>query len=182
MINVRDLSNIYVVVVTCVVLRRFPDGFLRTLILKREDSEEEGPGLWTVPGGKVDRKDWGRPKITRSHKNWKGVIVRAIKREVREETGLILSRVFMLESRDTVFIRKSGVPTLVLTFFALVDSDDRIGLGGDFKDSRWVERRELARFAFIGDVGADIKKAMDHFELMLSSTSSQSAKKSVLSI
>lgn len=182
MINARDLSNIYVVVVTCVVLRRFPDGSLRTLIFKREDSEDEGPGLWTIPGGKVDRKDWGRPIITRSYKNWKGVIARAIKREVREETGLILSRVFMLESRDTVFIRKSGVPTLVLTFFALVDSGGRIGLGGNFKDSRWVERRELARFAFIGDVRTDIKKAMYRFELLLSLASSQLAKKSVLSI
>ena len=115
----------YLLVVTCVVFRYHPRHGLQALLLKRSLCEKEGPGLWTVPGGKVDKKDHGVPLPGLSHTLFLGSLERAMAREILEETGIVLSEEEFtpLKNRNTVFIRQDGTPTMVLTYVAFCRSD-----------------------------------------------------------
>ena len=79
----------YILVATCVILYKNKDNKIETLIVKRGNAETEGPGLWAVPGGKIDRSDWGCSRITPEGATfWQDVFERGIKREVFEEIGV----------------------------------------------------------------------------------------------
>jgi len=67
----------------------------KVLLLQRTDSRTHGPGLWEVPGGMIQS---GEP------------IVVALKREIKEETGLII-------------YPRSAEP---LTFVSPASSEDRL--------------------------------------------------------
>lgn len=57
------------------------------LILKRSPDKKRFPGLWTIPGGKLETTDFtSRPKDTTDY--WYNVAEEALRREIHEETGL----------------------------------------------------------------------------------------------
>lgn len=148
----------YTVVVTCVLVKKSNDGQERALIMKRSPKEREGPGLWTIPGGRLRRRDWGRrvrvPDI--SHRVWVGVLTRAIKREIKEEAGIKVKRVQLVQGREQVFLRKDRTPTVVLVFRACVGPKTRVRIGKESTGLCWVTRQELSRYEFIGNVRSDI--------------------------
>ena len=155
----------YVVVVTCVVLCRNIDGQLQTLILKRSDEEAEGPGLWTIPGGKIKRSDWGEEIPTATPPVFECGLDRATIREVRGETGVEISanKIITMQNKALAFIRKDGKTlTLVHRFWALCEQAPQIVLGckDEVNDHKWVTQGELPQFEFIGNVGEDIVVAM----------------------
>jgi 8-oxo-dGTP diphosphatase len=62
----------------------------RFLILKRSPNKKRFPGLWTIPGGKLETTDFAsRPKDTSDY--WYNVAEEALRREIKEETGLDVS-------------------------------------------------------------------------------------------
>ena len=77
----------YVEVVTCAVFSKSADGRLQALILKRSNKEKEGPGLWTIPGGKIERKDWGKEIQTGNTPVFEGVLDRATTRDAYHGTS-----------------------------------------------------------------------------------------------
>ncbi|MDO8561057.1 MAG: NUDIX domain-containing protein [bacterium] len=153
------------IVVTCAVFRRTHSG-LETLILKRSETEGEGPGLWTVPGGKLQLCDLGE-KVSgaSSHNVWMDVLNRAILREIREETGILEREIhpILLPSREKIFIRKDGTPTLVFVFWTLSYYGTEVRLGEGATEHRWVREGELDGYTFIGNVKDDIRAAFQAF-------------------
>ena len=131
-------------VVTCVVIKKDPNtGADTALILKRSEKEKEGPGLWTIPGGRVRLSDLGEPlKINGlSHNIWLGAkaLERAILREIKEEAGIKLEFAFPFESRTKIFTRKDGTPTLVLVYWTACVPSTTVSLGGESTAYRWVK-------------------------------------------
>jgi len=123
-----DTKSHYVVA-TCIVKK---DG--KYLIAKRSDKEKVFPGLWTVPGGRIETTDYTHlPKTTSQH--WYDVIHHSLRREVKEETGLEIDNVEFV--CDLFFIRPDGIPTAVLSYAA------------DFAGGELVESEELVEFAWV---------------------------------
>lgn len=151
-----------IVVVTCVVLWKEQNGVTRALILKRSAEEQEGPGLWTIPGGKVRDVDLGEPKETSSHRIWRGVLERALVREVYEETGISVEpeHFFPLKEGDSFFERKDGTPTLVTTHYVFFWNKPDVRLDKDATGYLWASEEELEKYLFIGGVRGDIKKVL----------------------
>ncbi len=148
----------YTVVVTCVLVKKSNDGKKRALIMKRSSKENEGPGLWTIPGGRLRKRDWGRRVRVAaiSHRVWVGVLGRAIKREVKEEAGIKVKQVQIVQGRDKVFLRKNKTPTVVFIFRACVGPKTQARIGKESTGLCWVTRQELCRYEFIGNVKSDI--------------------------
>ncbi|MBI4120784.1 MAG: NUDIX domain-containing protein [Parcubacteria group bacterium] len=155
-------QNLYVLVTTLVLLSRESDRSFAALALKRSDKDGEGPGLWTINGGKVSRKDWGRQVKTGSHVIWEGVLKRAAVREAEEESGILIdpSSLHTYEDGDVIFIRQNGTPTLVMTFWGLLPNRPVVQLGREQTDYAWVREENLGKYTFIGDVAEHIKGAM----------------------
>ena len=153
-----ELSR-YVVVVTCVVLQKSKKGAWRLLILKRPANESEGPGLWTIPGGRVDPRDWGRAQKTDDGRRvWMNILKRACKREILEETGLTVREVIVMPGREKIFIRRDGTPTLVIVFRCFVAPSSEAKRTKTA--CRWVAPSELGGYKFIGNVPDDIRFAL----------------------
>ena len=106
------------VVMTCVVIESGNKNDRRILIIKRSQGESEGPGLWTIPGGKVEITDWERLKKPDSKRNYfTGAFNKTCRRELKEETGLVTNRFHYLAGQEVMFIRSTGQPTVVLSFW-----------------------------------------------------------------
>ncbi len=127
----------HIVAITAIV--KFGDKFL---ILKRNPHEIAYPGKWTVPGGKMERGE---------------IVMDALKREIKEETGLEIEdkKKFL---RDYTFVRPDGHNVIGLVF--LVDAlSDEIILNEDFDDFKWILPAELKDYDHIEGIKYDIKEA-----------------------
>ena len=160
---VREIFTVFTLVVTCVVLRKTKEGKLQALILRRADTEEMGPGLWTVPGGRFDDSDRGERHETPNGPIWKNILERAAAREVLEETGLCPDKFFPLRGSDLIFVRKNGIPSLCLNFWAACRYDAEVHLDRGATEYAWVGRSELTARSFIGKVAEDIDAAMREY-------------------
>jgi len=153
----------FVEVVTCAVFCKSADGQLQALILKRSDKETEGPCLWTIPGGKIERGDWGPEISTANTPVFEGALNRATIREVRGETGIEISadKIITMQKKALIFVRKDGeTPTMVHRFWTFCGQFPCVLLSSEATDYAWVSQDELSQYEFIGNVGEDIETAM----------------------
>jgi ADP-ribose pyrophosphatase YjhB (NUDIX family) len=75
------------VVITAIVVK---DG--KYLITKRSMLEKRFPGMWTVPGGKLETSDYiNLPKETEHY--WYNVLEKVLKKEVRDEVGVEIDNI-----------------------------------------------------------------------------------------
>src|SRR5260221_9199859 len=80
------------------------------LITSRSKTKKRFPGMGTVPGGKLETKDYlDLPKDTEDY--WNNVLERTLAREVKEEVGLENDNVQYLTSLATG--QADGAPSLV---------------------------------------------------------------------
>ncbi|HTK03208.1 MAG TPA: NUDIX domain-containing protein [Alphaproteobacteria bacterium] len=85
------------------------------LVTKRSPNKKRFPNKWTVPGGKLESKDYlALPKDTEFY--WYNVLERVLKREVKEEVGIEVKNVEYLTSLATV--HADGNPSLVISCIA----------------------------------------------------------------
>ena len=149
------------VVVTCVVIEGRKNKESRVLILKRSQGESEGPGLWTIPGGRIESRDWKKLKIAKPGRDYfTGAFEKACRRELKEETGLIGNKFHILTGHEIMFIRSSGQPTIVLVFWTKRTKWTRSHLRKSSDIFRWVKPEELDGYQFIGDVKNCIRSAL----------------------
>lgn len=133
------------------------------LILQRPESEEEGPGLWCVPGGKMELVDWGSAQNTFSHEVYIDVLRQALSRETEEEAGIKINHADFLPlcGQDLVFLRKDGRPTFVLPFCAVLKNKCRTRTNRKgLNEGIWVSEKDLPKFNFIGSTEQIIRQAM----------------------
>ena len=90
------------------------------LLVRRASKEENFPDLWAFPGGKVEIGE---------------TVVETIRREVYEETGLMLNN-------EAAFLNTYAFnKTVGLAFFVSTISD-KVRLSNELTDHRWVESEE----------------------------------------
>ena len=106
------MNNQYLheVAITAIVAK---DG--RYLITRRSPNKKRFPGMWLVPGGKLEPNDYLQfPKDT-PH-SWYNVLERTLKREVKEEAGIDINNIEYITSIATV--HSDGNPSLVISCVA----------------------------------------------------------------
>lgn len=142
-----DTKSHYVVA-TCIVKK---DG--KYLIAKRSDKEKVFPGLWTVPGGRIETTDYTHlPKTTTQH--WYDVIHRSLRREVKEETGLEIDNVEFV--CDLFFIRPDGIPTAVLSYAADFAGGE-LSASDELVEFAWISLDEAKKFELIEGIYEELE-------------------------
>jgi 8-oxo-dGTP pyrophosphatase MutT (NUDIX family) len=85
------------------------------LITKRSPTKRRFPGMWTVPGGKMETSDYLKlPKDTEFY--WYNVLERTLWREIKEEVGIDIDNIEYMTSLATIHEDKS--PSLVISCMA----------------------------------------------------------------
>ncbi len=89
------------------------------LITRRSPNKKRFPGMWTVPGGRLESDDYLQlPKDTEAY--WYNVLERALAREVKEEAGIKIKNVKYLTSLARV--HEDGAPSIVISCIADYES------------------------------------------------------------
>jgi 8-oxo-dGTP diphosphatase len=139
------------VVITAIVVK---DG--KYLIMKRAASKKRFPGMWTVPGGRLETKDYANePKETKDY--WYNVLEKALRREVREEAGLEIENVDYVTSLAT--IHADGNPSLVISVMADYKGGEIVLQDGETEDHAWVSLEEAKNFDLIDGIYDELEMA-----------------------
>lgn len=96
-------------------------------LLMVQRANEPGKGLWSLPGGRVEHGEY---------------LVDALRREVREETGLDVQ---VGELAGILEVPGDDLHYVILDYHATVDGDATPRAGTDAQEVRWVPLREVAR-------------------------------------
>jgi len=138
-----DRSKAHYIVVTGIVMK---DG--KYLIAKRAGHEKVAPNLWTVPGGKLELKDYiYRHKDTPIH--WYNIFEQVVKREVMEEVGLEIKNLKYLTSM--VFFRPDGIPTVITSLYADHHRGE-VKLSKDLTEHAWVTLQQAKNYQLIDGI------------------------------
>jgi len=108
-INFMETNNQYLheVAITAIIVK---DG--KYLITRRAANKKRFPGMWTVPGGKMETSDYLKlPKDTEFY--WYNVLERTLRREIKEEVGIEIDNIEYITSLATV--HNDGSPSLVIS-------------------------------------------------------------------
>ncbi len=120
------------------------------LVSQRSWVELHEPGKWTIPGGKVERME----------KETFHILEATIKREVLEETGVVVKDGMELITNNS-FVRSTGQHTIALVFACTYDQGEPQPLE-DTISCRWVSQSELEGFDFAPNVKDYILKAFEN--------------------
>ncbi len=124
------------------------------LITKRSDKKKVFPGKWHVPGGGLEAEDYINKIPSNSDTQWYEVLHSALRREVKEETGLEMGEIQFL--MDLAFIRPDGIPVLVLSYFAPHVGGEVI-LSPEDTEHAWVTFEELKSYDLIDGILDEVK-------------------------
>lgn len=129
-------EKLHIVAITAVIANRKG----RFLILKRNEQAAAFPGLWSLPGGKIERRE---------------NVDEALKREVMEETGLKIKpgKIFL---NDAAFTRPDGQTAKVFCFLCEVENPDELKVSGDFSDHKWLSPQELKTLPHIINIDREL--------------------------
>jgi 8-oxo-dGTP pyrophosphatase MutT (NUDIX family) len=117
-----DKNKAHYIVVTGILVKK-EDDKTKYLIVKRADWEKAFPGRWTVPGGKLEVLDYAlRQKDTQHH--WYNVFENLLKREVKEETNLDVSKIGYITSM--VYLREDNIPCIIVSLWAEAEGEVRL--------------------------------------------------------
>ena len=119
------------------------------LITQRSISKKRFPGMWTVPGGHLETEDYETlPKDTENY--WYNVLEQTLKREVKEEVGLIIENIEYVTSLATV--HGDGYPSLVISCMADYKSGEVKLQPGETDDFKWVSLEEAKNYRLIDGI------------------------------
>ncbi len=144
----------YEIVITTIVVK---DG--KYLITRRSLNKKRFPGMWTVPGGHLEPKDYiNTPKETKDY--WYNVLEKALARELLEEVGIKVADVEYVTSLATE--HEDGKHSLVISCLAKYESGD-IRLQEDETDRHaWVTLEEAASYDLIDGIYDELAMAEGH--------------------
>lgn len=129
------------------------------LIIKRSANKKRFPGMWTVPGGKMESKDYlVLPKDTEFY--WYNVLERTLKREVKEEVGLEINNIEYITSLATV--HEDGSPSLVISCIADYVSGEVLLQKEEADDFVWVNLEEAKKYELLDGIYDELVMAEKH--------------------
>lgn len=119
------------------------------LITRRSLTKKRFPGMWTVPGGKLETNDYiNLPKDTKDY--WYNVLEQVLKREVKEEVGLEIKNIEYVTSLATV--HGDGNPSLVISCIADYVSGEVILQESETDKYEWVTLEESKKYELIDGI------------------------------
>ena len=119
------------------------------LITKRSDTKKRFPGMWTVPGGKLETKDYTTlDKETKDY--WYNVLERTLMREVEEEVGIKIRSINYLTSLATIHAGHN--PSLVISCTAHYASGKVTLQKEEVVDFAWVTVKEAKKYELIDGI------------------------------
>jgi len=132
------------VVITAIIIK---EG--KYLVTKRSQNKKRFPGKWTVPGGKLEIKDYIKlPKDTKFY--WYNVLEKVLRREVLEEVGIEIKNIEYITSLATV--HTDGNPSLVISCMADYVSGKIKLQKEEAEDYAWVTLKEAKKYDLIDGI------------------------------
>lgn len=144
------MADLHAVSITAILVNR--EG--KFLIAKRSDSLKRWPGKWTVPGGKLEKKDYTNRDFDTKGNQWYNVIENSIKREVKEEVGLDLGDIEYLVS--LAFMRHDNIPAVVISLYS-EDYTGEVKLNEELVDHKWVNLEEARNYDLIEGIYEELE-------------------------
>jgi 8-oxo-dGTP pyrophosphatase MutT (NUDIX family) len=142
----------YEVAITAIIVK---DG--KYLITRRSPNKKKFPGLWTVPGGRLEPTDYiSFPKDTKYY--WYNVLERTLAREVKEEVGLEINNLRYVTSLAN--IDKDGGPSsLVISCLADYASGEVVLQEEECDKYEWISLKEAPKYELIDGIHDELAMA-----------------------
>lgn len=138
------MALLHEIVITAIIIK---DG--KYLITKRCNTKKRFPGIWTVPGGRLETDDYiNDVKETKDY--WYNVLEKCLAREVLEETGLIIENVKYITSLAT--IHTDGTPSIVISCAADYKSGEVRLQIGETIDAKWVSLEQAKEYDLLDGI------------------------------
>lgn len=149
----QENQYLHEVVITAIIVK---DG--KYLITKRSADKKRFPGMWTVPGGRLETSDYlAMPKDTEHY--WYNVLERTLRREVKEEAGIDIDNIIYVTSLATV--HADGSPSLVISCMADYVSGEVKLQEGETVEAAWVSLEEAKHYKLIDGIYDELAMADD---------------------
>lgn len=145
-------TELHRVVVTAIVYK--PD---RTyLITKHSAKKISHPDRWLIPGGGLTTDDYlTQPSQSKNDTAWLRPLEAALRREIREETGLEIGTPELLT--DIAYVRPDGIPVIVLSYFAPYVGGEVVLEEGEATEFAWVTAEGAEQYNLVGNSLDEIK-------------------------
>lgn len=144
----------------------FREADKRCLILKRSENEITHPGVWAVPGGKLEWADLDINKPTRLNGDvvdFQDSIEKLLQRELFEEAGVTMKgKIYFIN--DVAFIRPDEIPVVSVKFAAKYDQGEVVVEKGAFSDFAWVNEDEVEQYKCIDGIHEEILQTVKLFQ------------------
>ncbi|MFA6254280.1 MAG: NUDIX domain-containing protein [Candidatus Paceibacterota bacterium] len=124
------------------------------LVTKRALTKKAFPGKWTVPGGGLEVDDYINDTPTTPAGQWYGALEKTLRREVKEEVNVEISKPQYL--MDLTFIRPDNIPVLVLSYYAKYESG-KVKLDEDAIEYKWATLAEAKKVDMIEGIWEEIE-------------------------
>lgn len=137
-------KNLYEVAITAIIVKAG-----QYLIVRRSPQKKRFPGMWTVPGGKLETEDHtSLPRDTEQY--WYNVLERTLRREVKEEVGIEIDNIEYVTSLATV--HDDGSPLLVISCMADWVSGDITLQAEELDAFAWVDSEAAKKYNLIDGI------------------------------
>lgn len=142
--NLKKTQYLHEVVITAIIVK---DG--KYLITRRSPNKKRFPGMWTVPGGKMETSDYLQlPKDTEHY--WYNILERTLRREVKEEVGIDIKNIEYVTSLATV--HRDATPSLVISCMADYEGGEVKINAEESDDHVWVSLEEAKNYQLIDGI------------------------------
>ena len=140
-------DNKHLIAVTGIIVKED-----KYLITKRSPNKRLFPNMWTVPGGNLEVTDYiDEKKDTSQH--WYNVLERVLKREIKEEVGLVIKDIKYLTSMTMI---AGENPLLIVSLFA-DHLEGEVILNEESVDYAWVSLEEAKEYDLIEGIYEELE-------------------------